>query len=337
MPLLMRRGGRSSGRGGGALGVLGSVRGFMSIVKEIDFNEVRERAELPPRLLVVAATDENATSIRDNVFGAEGAQFVDAQGVEAPLRELGRYDAIVVADPERQGVAERVRREFPARADEAPVFHFTGMSADDREAGARCRQDITDRLTDLAPSLGRHLPACRASAVKSIIDDAAKANAQFALISNVPSVVPIVGSLVSASADLIVLTKNQVMMLFKIAAVHNRDMRDQFAIVREIIPVVGAGLFWRTVAREAASFIPLAAGTIPKVIIAYVGTVTAGRGADFYYGAGHKAPKAQLQEYRRQAVESMARIPLPGRENHTEGTNGEVQVEQPAPTSNREG
>ncbi len=330
MPSLLKRGRGSSGGMGGALGVFGSVRSFMSIVKEVNFNEVRERAELSPRLLVIADTDEHAGSVREAVFGAESQRHVDCQGVDAPTQELGRFDAIVVADPDRQGIVERVRRDYPARAEEVPVFVFTGRTPDDTDAGARCRQDITNRLTDLAPSLGRHLPGCRNAAVKSIIDDAAKANAQFALISNVPSVIPVVGSLVSAGADLIVLTKNQVMMLFKIAAVHERDLRDQFAVVREVVPVVGAGLVWRTVAREATSFIPLAAGTIPKVVIAYVGTVVAGRGADFFYRAGRKPPKAQLQEYRRQAMESITRIPLPGKEHAQGSSNGEVPAGLPA-------
>ncbi|MDQ4099194.1 MAG: hypothetical protein M3121_01680 [Chloroflexota bacterium] len=121
MPLLIGRGKRSS-RSGGALGVLGSIRGFMSIVKEIDFNEVRQRAELPPRLLVVAATAGDASAIRDAVFGPGSEQMVDAQGLDADLRELGRYDAIVVADVERRGITERVRREYPGRSDEAPIF-----------------------------------------------------------------------------------------------------------------------------------------------------------------------------------------------------------------------
>ncbi len=178
MPLLMTRGkGKRSSGSRGALGVLGSIRGFMSIVKEIDFNEVRQRAELPPRLLVVGATDGDASAIRDAVFGPGSEQVVDAQGMDGDLSELGRYDAIVLADIERRGITERVQREYPGRSGEAPIFQFTGRGAGDEAAAMRCRQDIAGRLTDLAPSLGRHLPACRGAAVSAIIDDTAKANA----------------------------------------------------------------------------------------------------------------------------------------------------------------
>ena len=333
MPKLIGRGRQSPGAFAGALGIFGSIRSFMSVVKEVNFNEVRARAELPPRLLVIAATDEDGNTVRDAVFGVESARFVDSQGVDAPLQELGRYDAIVVADSKRQGIVDRVRREYPTRAEDVPVFVFTGMKMDDAAAGVRCRQDITDRLTDLSPSLGRHLPSCRGAAVKSIIDDTAKANAQFALIANIPAVIPIVGPLVAVGADLIVLTKNQVMMLFKIAAVHERDLRDQFAVMREVIPVAGAGFVWRTLAREATSFIPLAAGTVPKVVIAYVGTVVVGRGAEFFYRSGQKASKEQIHEFRRQAVESITRIPLPGKDNTRVASNGNAPAAVPTPPS----
>lgn len=332
MPMLGRGSRRS---GGGALGVLGSVRGFMSIVKEINFDEVRERAELPPRLLVIGPSTENAEAMRDSLFGEEGRQFVDAWAVDAPLRELGRYDAIVVFDPERRGGAERVRREFPGRDQEAPVVTFIGTKMDDSEAADRVRHDLAARLPDLAPSLGRHLPALRSAAVKAIIDDTAKANAQFALVSNVPSVVPVIGSIVSASADFIVLTKNQVMMLFKIAAVHGRDLRNQFGIIREVVPVVGAGFVWRTVAREAASFIPLAAGTIPKVAIAYAGTVTAGRAADYYYGAGRKPTRQQVRGYAHQAAETLGRLPLPGRSEQAGQDDGDSHSEETSKVPDR--
>src|SRR5699024_11012998 len=109
-------------------------------------------------------------------------------------------------------------------------------------------------------------------AVRAIINETSKANAQFALVSNASAVVPIVGNLMTVGADLVVLTKNQVMMCYKIAAAHDRELGNQFAIIRELSPVVGAGFIWRTIAREASAMIPLAAGTIPKVAVAYAGT-----------------------------------------------------------------
>ena len=62
--------------------------------------------------------------------------------------------------------------------------------------------------------------------------------------------------IVSAGADLVVLTKNQVMMSYKLAAANDRDLEDHAGVLRELVPVVGAGFVWRTVAREATSFLP---------------------------------------------------------------------------------
>ncbi|HEV2109514.1 MAG TPA: hypothetical protein VGR16_14740, partial [Thermomicrobiales bacterium] len=91
---------------------------------------------------------------------------------------------------------------------------------------------------------------------------------------------------------------------------HGRDLGDQFGIIREMVPVVGAGLAWRTVAREAASFVPFAAGTIPKVAIAYVGTHSVGRAADFYYRFGRKPDRDQMKEYYKQAANRVRSLPF---------------------------
>jgi uncharacterized protein (DUF697 family) len=150
----------------------------------------------------------------------------------------------------------------------------------------------------------------RTASEKAIVDETAKANAQFSLVSNVPAVIPILGSFVSAGADLIVLTKNQIMMCYKIAAAHDRDLHDQVGVIRELAPVVGAGFLWRTVAREATSFIPFAAGTIPKVIIAYAGTFSVGHAADFYYRFGKKPSADQIRALTKQATQIAKQLPF---------------------------
>jgi hypothetical protein len=98
------------------------------------------------------------------------------------------------------------------------------------------------RNPDRAPAFGRALPGFRAMAAKQIIDETAMANAQFSLVSNIPTLLPVVGNLAAAGADFIVLTKNQVMMLYKLAAASGRDLHDQRGILQEVLPVVGAGL-----------------------------------------------------------------------------------------------
>lgn len=127
-----------------------------------------------------------------------------------------------------------------------------------------------------------------------------------------PALLPVIGGFAAAGADFIVLTKNQVMMLYKLAAVYGRNLQDQRGIVQEVIPVVGAGLAWRTIAREAAALLPFAAGTIPKLVIAFVGTMVVGRAAEFYYRTGIKPTREQMEQFSRQALERLRQLDLPG-------------------------
>jgi uncharacterized protein (DUF697 family) len=144
-------------------------------------------------------------------------------------------------------------------------------------------------------------------AVKSVIDDTSVANAQFALLANVPSVLPVFGTLATVSADVLVLTKNQLLLVYKVAAIHGRNLDDKSAILREMAPVAGAGFFWRTIAREATTILPMAAGTVPKVAIAYSGTVAIGRAADYFYRFGRKPSKDLLESFYRTGMESLKR------------------------------
>jgi uncharacterized protein (DUF697 family) len=296
---------------GQRFGALGTVRNFIAVLREMSFDDVREQAETVPRLLVLAPDEETATKLGTALTGPEGSRAVTAKPLDAQLRLLGRFDAIVVLDPERTGAAERVRERLPTEEGPAPVFVYGADDPDDERAVDATRALIASRLPDRAPAFGRAFPSFRPAAVKAIVDETSKANAQFALVSNIPAVIPIVGSLAAASADFLVLTKNQILLMFKIAAIHGRDLTDQWGIMRELLPVVWAGLLWRTLAREAASFLPLAAGTIPKVAIAYAGTLAVGRGADFYYRTNLRPTREQMQDYYRQAAEAVRRLPIP--------------------------
>ncbi len=299
------------GSKGQRMGSIGTIRNFMSVLREISFDDVRRDAERTPRLLVLAPDETTAAGIGGRLTGEANANGVTPSRFQGGVADLQRYDLIVVFDPEGTEQVSDLRRRIHTEGGPSPVFGLGGRRPDDSRAMEDLRTQVTTRLPELAPALGRAYPAFRAAATKAIIDETAKANAQFALVSNIPAVIPIVGSLAAAGADFLVLTKNQLLMLFKIAAIHGRDLHDQWGIMREMMPVVGAGLFWRTAAREAASFIPLAAGTIPKVVIAYAGTVSAGRVADFYYRFGRKPAEFEVKGFYRQAAETVRNLPLP--------------------------
>jgi uncharacterized protein (DUF697 family) len=189
-----------------------------------------------------------------------------------------------------------------------PIFRHGGAGAHEEARIDALRLEIARRMGDRTTAIGRAFPAMRAAAAKVTIDETAVANAQFALVSNIPAILPIIGGFAAAGADFIVLTKNQVMMIYKLAAIYGRDLNQQTKIIQEIAPVVGVGFAWRTIAREAAGFLPFAAGTVPKVAVAYAGTAVAGRAAEFYYRTNRKPSQEQMKQYAQQARDSMMRF-----------------------------
>jgi uncharacterized protein (DUF697 family) len=302
---------------------------MMNVLREVGLDDIREQAETAPRLLIVAPTAESARRLGLALTGPEGQFSSIFRAVDEPVDSVGRLDTAVVWDPERTGAGSRVSEALRFASPPVPIVRFEAVTIDDNEAIERLRAEIVKRNADRAPAFGRALPAFRAAAAKQVVDETASANAQFSLVSNIPTLLPVVGSIAAAGADFIVLTKNQVMMLYKLAAVYGRDLRDQRGILQEVLPVVGAGLIWRTLAREATTILPFAAGTIPKLAIAYGGTVAVGRAADYYYRTGMRPTRDQLDRFARQALARVRQMDLPALRRFF--AKEEPHTEAPAP------
>ncbi len=279
-----------------------SARQVFQIVREISFDDLEMAALRHPRIAVVSTTAQDARQAALDIFGPEARMSVVACGEDEALPE--HADLILVDD-----AAWRARAQADARilvfSRGEPIEHLWQM--------------IFAREPDIELALGRLYPAIRTAAARHVVNTTARVNAQFAVVSNIPALVPVVGGLLSAGADTIVLTKNQLMMIYKLAAIYGRDTGNRTAIYREMLPVVGAGLFWRTVARDLAAMVPFAAGAVPKVTIAFTGTYIAGMAAQVYYDEGRRPARRQIEGFRNWAVRELNRspewlrsVPLPG-------------------------
>lgn len=293
------------------LGAFDSLRTMMGVLREVSLDEIREQVDTPPRLLVIGPNDEEARKLGLAVAGPEGQFSTILRAVDDPIETTGRVDAAIVWDPERTGAGSRVAEALRFESPPVPIIRFNGLSTDAEPEIEQLRSDILKRIGERAAAFGRALPAFRAAAAKQVISETSVANAQFSLVSNIPTLLPVIGNIAAAGADFIVLTKNQVMMLYKLAAIHGRDLNDQKSILQEVLPVVGAGLVWRTVAREAATMMPFASGAVPKLAIAYGGTMAVGRAADFYYRTGMKPSRMQLEQFGAEALERVRKLDLP--------------------------
>ena len=156
---------------------------------------------------------------------------------------------------------------------------------------------------DLRLSLARHVPAFRPAAATLLINDACRDNAKIALLSALPGVLPVTNILLPATAlgDMALLTKNQGLLLLRIAAAYGRDV-DLRARMRELLPVVGSAFGWRAVARELIGLVPGGIGLLIKGSIAYAGTYTVGKSAALYYSTGQTLSGPRLHQLYQDAL-----------------------------------
>lgn len=144
-----------------------------------------------------------------------------------------------------------------------------------------------DRIAELVASiadetgygLAARLPVLREPVVEAIVRHFARQNGVLGAAIFIPG------------ADFPVLTLNQLRMVFRIAAAHGEQIDRER--IPELLAVVGAGLGFRTVAREALGFVP-GLGWAIKGGIAYAGTKALGKAAATYFeqGGAHALARA---------------------------------------------
>jgi uncharacterized protein (DUF697 family) len=135
----------------------------------------------------------------------------------------------------------------------------------------RITELVAGRAHEYAYMWAARLPALRDAVVEHTINKFARQNGILGAAIFIPG------------ADLPALTLNQIRMVFRIAAAYGEQIDRDRAL--EILAVIGAGLGFRAVAREALGFIP-GVGWAIKGGIAYAGTRALGTAAAAYFEAG---------------------------------------------------
>jgi len=153
--------------------------------------------------------------------------------------------------------------------------------------------------SELRLALGRHLPVFRDEVARRTIRDVSMENAVFVVTTALGDVIPVpilpLIGIAEAASDTVVLTANQVRMLFILGAIYGAEV-GYGSQWREISSIVGAGFGWRALARELVSKIPFGGGLIPKGAIAYAGTMAVGEGLIFYFTTGRKMTAAEASQ-----------------------------------------
>lgn len=154
-------------------------------------------------------------------------------------------------------------------------------------------------LPDLHLALGRYFPLFRVPIAHHLINDACFTNAAYALSTGLVEIVPILNIPLNVT-DVLILTKNQIFLVYKIGLALGLPTDFQ-SYIATFGGVLGAGFFWRQMARMLVGFIP-GWGVIPKAAVAYAGTTVVGNTVLQWYLSGRHISKEQVSQLYSQAL-----------------------------------
>ena len=207
----------------------------------------------------------------------------------APLRGLNLPIIAVTVDPEAQPSG-------PASPPARGMFAEYTVAAISREAlRGRVLPHMVECSKGVEIAVGRCLPALRESVAAKLTRDAANNALKISLASAVVDHIPVVGLVMgvfASAGDMVAITGIQMMLMLHIEAAYGRDPDVQR--LWQLLPVIGGGFGWRTLARELSGFIPVA-GIAIKGAIAYAGTIVVGEGVTFYYEHGRHMSSGQAR------------------------------------------
>ncbi len=238
-------------KGADLLVVALDAHGTMS---EAEVAGLRTLAEAPRPRQVVLLLGPGAAALNAGSWPAPGA---GADGAAAGLTTWGPYldqRLALAVDPEAHG------------------------------AGMKLCSAVLDALPhELRLAAARRLPGLRPLFAARLTTEVSVSNAAVALASGVPSIVPILG-IPLAAADTIILTKNQVMMVYRLALACGAEPDFQKRMI-EITPVIGGAIVWRQIAGALVGLVP-GYGIVPKTAVAFGGTYVVGLAATRWYETG---------------------------------------------------
>jgi uncharacterized protein (DUF697 family) len=278
--------------------------GFKTL-REVDLNAIRNQAEQPFHLAVIGDTGVGKSTLINQLLTGPGTRE------PALIRPVSEHQSTEEFPPESISLAiimlDAGRTEHPVelrslekfRASRVPVIicynkidllDNTQAISNDRlqwsgsEMAAISANDSDSVLQKLVPEmlriykgreivLARHLPRLREPVSRKLIEDTSFINATYSLASGLAGI-NILLTIPLGAADMIVLTKNQAVMAYKIALAFDLPA-DWRQTIPKLTTVVSTGFLWRTVARQLVGLIPVA-GIIPQVAVAYGGTYAIG-------------------------------------------------------------
>jgi uncharacterized protein (DUF697 family) len=293
------------------------------LLREMDLEAVRREAERPFQILLVG--DAEDTDRLAALLGGESEPrhpwLLRADAADARRHAgSGLIDAaLLVSHATELAPPLAATREVLGASRVPLITAVVGRASRASDALPRAGEQTRAVLSTLEPSelaavaaallaavppslrigLARQLPPLRAAVISALIEDTARTNALYALTTGLAEVVPVLNVPLNL-ADIVVLTKNQLLMSYRIALAAGKRGSGR-ELLGEVAGVIGSGLLFRQAGRELIGLIP-GVGLVPKVAVAYAGTVAIGRAVAAWATGGQRLTKQSVRAFYREAL-----------------------------------
>ena len=268
------------------------------VLKEADLGKVRREAERPFQILLLAEDVRDAERLGELLSGpagsrhpwllptdsAEAARYARSEPLDlavavssTPDRSPGLASGVDALREARVPVVQVVVGSYAPTAAVVRPGEAARATVPELELSAMpvvARALLSAVASGVRLAVARHLAPLREPLFDDLIEETARTNAMYALTAGLAEVVPGVGVPLNL-ADIVVLTKNQLVMSYRIALASGKKgtPRD---VVGEMLGVIGGGFLFRQGARQLVGLLPVA-GIVPKVAMAYAGTLAIGK------------------------------------------------------------
>jgi len=300
------------------------LAGGFKMLREVDLNAIRRQAEEPVHIAVVGDSGTGKTTLVRQLLS--GPRASEPAGIP-PISEHNLTDEIPVhAHSLVILLLNAVDGEHPVEHDvfsglkknripvvicynkvdlvQNPQFVMNGAQQwPGAEVVAVAAYDGKSLQKLLVPAimracpgrelqLARRLPLLREPVCQKLIDDTCFINSAYSLTTGLAEI-NVFLDLPLNLADIVILTKNQALMAYKIALAMGlpSDWRET---IPKLVAVVGSAFLWRQVARQLVGLIP-AYGVIPKIAVAYAGTYAVGQAIYRWCANGEKLTPENLK------------------------------------------
>lgn len=270
------------------------------VIREVDLDAIRREALAPFDLAIIGAP-----ALAERVRAALSPGGADAPHPFIRVNPAGggpTPNAVIVvaqAGPRSADLDQTLR--YLASQDVAHALITVDPAAPIEPAVAEAAAALVPALKpDARLAFAHHLPAFRAPLYDLVIEETAKANASFAFTSGLAETVPVL-TLPLNLGDMVVLTKNQLLMGYRLVLASGRDGEPR-RLIGELLGVLGGGLLFRQLARQLVGLIPVV-GIVPKVAIAYGGTWAIGRAVVLWVTTGRVATADVVRSFSREGLE----------------------------------